>query len=252
MAKCYRPTMYQIAVIEDDEEVNNMFATMLRDILPGCDVRQFFDFGTASNAIWDHASTFDLVVSDVDLGPGTDRFGGLKIARALDTKKIPLLIVSGAPEFEFQRGMFRAMDAWDYLQKPVAAADFETQVRRAMAFRDTLKGEPLGGAKKESEIRFPSVPDLIINRRARTPVTWKGTKVHMSMSSIDIVEELANKADTAVSFVVLFEYLASGKNKENLRVKISGIREAFREVDTDFDCIAPVPMTGYLWRSSKC
>lgn len=239
--------MYRIAVIEDHLETNDLFAKMLREILPDSEVLQYQDFESASKAINGLDPGFDLVVSDVDLGPGTDKLGGVKIARELDTKRIPLLIISGAPEYEFQRDVFRALDAWDYLQKPVATDDFEKEVRRAIAFREGQKGSD-GSTAKRSNTTFPLVPDLVINRGERGPIQWKGKKTHLPMSSIDIVEHLARNAGNTVTYEELYNFIPSGKNKENLRVKIHDIKEAFKIDDNGFDRIKAVVMTGYVWQ----
>jgi DNA-binding response OmpR family regulator len=235
--------MYRVAVIEDHAPVNDLLAKMVRQLLPDCEVHQYFEADQALEAI--RAVDFDLVVSDVDLGPGSDKFGGVKIAKALDTKRIPLLVVSGSPEYAVQEGVFRALDAWDYLQKPIAPADFELQIRRAIAYRKDVV-EPHQAKSHTGE--FLRVPDLKIDRRERRPVQWKGNDLHLSMSQMDIVEALAREAGNAVATDEFYKFIASGKNKENLRVKISEIRREFKTADEHFDRIKSVALTGYLWR----
>ncbi|WP_421955261.1 response regulator transcription factor [Polaromonas sp.] len=231
--------MQQIAVIDDDPEVIGLLTKWLDDIIPDCKVHPFSQLEKALLGI---ANTdFDLVVSDVDLGSGSDKYGGVKIAKALDTRRTPLLVISG---FTVQEGVFRALDAWDYLQKPIDEADFKTEVKRALVYRKGLTNT----AERTSESGFLLVPDLIINRRSRETVQWKGHRLQLSMSKIDIVEALAKRAGTPVNHKDLFEFIASGKNISNLRVKMSEIRDEFRSVDAGFDRIHPVPMNGYLWR----
>lgn len=235
--------MYRIAVIEDHRPVNDDLKELLLETLPGCEVHQFYELKPAIEAI--ATMDFHLVVSDVDLGPGTDKFGGVKIAKALDTLKVPLLIVSGSPEYEMQHDIFKALDAWDYLQKPISAEDFKLQVKRAVRYANSLSAPAADPALNE---QFPLVPDLKI--LGRGPATWKGKKVSMSMSMLAIVEVLAQNANQVVTQKTLFEHLQSGKNVENLRVKISGIRKAFEAEDADFECIKSVPLAGYTWHST--
>jgi DNA-binding response OmpR family regulator len=231
--------MQQIAVIDDDPEVIDLLTKWLNDIIPDCKVHPFSELDKALLGI---ANTdFDLVVSDVDLGSGSDKFGGVKIAKALDTRRTPLLVISG---FTVQEGVFHALDAWDYLQKPIDEADFKTEVKRALMYRKGLTNI----VEQTSDGGFLLVPDLKINRRSREAVQWKGHRLHLSMSKIDIVEALVKRAGTAVNHKDLFEFIVSGKNISNLRVKMSEIRDEFKTVDASFDRIHPVPMNGYLWR----
>jgi len=231
--------MQQIAVIDDDPEVIDLLTKWLNDIIPNCKIHPFSELDTALSGLI--STDFDLVISDVDLGSGSDKFGGVKIAKALDTRRTPLLVISG---FTVQEGVFRALDAWDYLQKPIDEGDFKTEVNRALVYRKGLTNT----AEQTSEGGFLLVPDLKINRRSRETVQWKGHRLHLSMSKIDIVEALAKHAGTPVNHKDLFEFIVSGKNISNLRVKMSEIRDEFKTVDPEFNRIQPVPMNGYLWQ----
>ncbi|MFC6282578.1 MULTISPECIES: response regulator transcription factor [Polaromonas] len=232
--------MQHIAVIDDDPEVIDLLTKWLNDIISDCKVHPFTELEKALDGI--ATTDFDLVVSDVDMGSGSDKFGGVKIAKALDTRRTPLLVISG---FSVQEGVFQALDAWDYLQKPIDEPDFKTEVKRALTYRKGLTG----ATEQVSDGSFPLVPELKINRRSRQAVQWKGERLHLPMSKIDIVEALAQRAGMPVKYKELFEFIASGKNIGNLRVRMSEIRDEFRTVEKDFDRIQAVPMNGYLWRT---
>lgn len=235
--------VYKIAIIEDSVPTNDEFKTFLLDIWPNCHVEQFVNFETASAAL--SSTTYDLIVSDIDLGPGSDKFGGMKIAKALHSKNTPLLIVSGSPQPELNRNIFRALDAWDYLQKPVTGADFRNQVKRAIAYRLTQTHPE---TKSNSSTTLVGDPDLVIDLHSRVKVTWKGDRVHLPMTQVRLVETLVRHVNTPAKYDELYEQIDSGRNKENLRVHIGAIRTAFREVDSTFDQIRSVTMIGYLWR----
>lgn len=233
--------MIQIAIVDDHAEVIDMLSDWLLKILPGAQLSPFSSVEPALEAI--ASTSFDLVIADVDLGPGSSRFGGFRIAGALDTKQTPLLVISGAEDEDLQKGAFTALDAWDYMQKPITFTDFEREVRRAIQFRrgSVIKPPMLAAGT------FPLVPDLTITRRSGAPMQWKGKTVRMPMSQIDIVEVLAQNAGVVVLHESLFECITSGRNKENLRVKISNIRDAFEAADPDFKLIETVPFKGYRW-----
>jgi len=235
--------MYRIAIVEDDKSTNDTFLTHLRNRWPDCAVDQFLDFESANDAL--SRIQYDLVISDIDLGPGSDKYGGAKISKLLHAKQTPLLVVSGLPQPDLHRELFKALDAWDYLQKPVTESDFINQVSRAITFSQARQREPSSGRASISETPDPS---LRIDLRSRTPVTWKGERVNLSMTQIRLLQTLVERANQGVPFATLFEQIASGRNKENLRVHIGAIRREFAAADPSFKSLENVPMLGYIWR----
>lgn len=234
--------MYRIAIIEDDVPTNDEFKKYVTNLWPDSEVDQFHEFSSAVTALT--KTGYDLVISDIDLGPGTDEYGGIKIARALDALKIPLLIVSGSPQPEIHRGIFRALDAWDYLQKPISESDFVTQLDRAMTFRQS-RLQALNSPN--SSFALSNDPNLEIDFHSGPSVKWKNKKVHLSMTQICLLKMLVSKSNSHVKFEELFELISTGRNKENLRVYMGKIRNAFKDVDFDFDSIKTIPMVGYSW-----
>jgi DNA-binding response OmpR family regulator len=216
----------------------DLLTKWLSDILPDYKPYPFLALEPALDAIANN--DFDLVVSDVELGDGSDKYGGVKIAKALDMSRTPLLVISG---YAIHEGVFRALEAWEFLEKPIGESDFKGEVKRALVYRKGLTET----ATSMPEGRFERVPDLLISQRGSKRVQWKGHRLHLPMSKIDIVEMLAERAGNVVTFKELFDVLPSGKNKSNLRVAISKIRDEFRVVDEDFDQIKPVVMSGYVW-----
>jgi two-component system, OmpR family, response regulator ChvI len=224
--------MYRIAIVEDDSVVSDEFKAWLLEKWPTSKIQQYMDFGSAEKAL--KTSTFDLVISDIDLGTPGDRYDGVRIARMLKSTDTPVLVVSGAPEPEIHRGVFMALDAWDYMQKPVSGMDFLNQARKALEWRAS-----------QHPPSPSSDPHLQIEG---TRVTWKGKKVNLSMTRFRLVSKLASKVDQIATYDELFDCLTSGRNKENLRVHIQNIRDAFSDVDPEFDRIANAPIAGYSWR----
>ncbi|HEX7646887.1 MAG TPA: response regulator [Noviherbaspirillum sp.] len=239
--------MYTFAIIEDHESTNDTFKTYLEKIWPDCTVMQFYTTESALAAI--STTDFDLVVSDIEMGPtGSAKYGGFKIAKALDAATCPLLIVSGSPQPDVNRDVFRALDAWDYLQKPVMEADFVMQVKRGIAFRQAQLANSVTPGKQDHGSTRDS--DLIINRGDRkNPVLWKGQSVKLTFTQISLLEMLVDSYDQPVSYDRLFEQIITGKNKETLRMHLSQMRGQFEAIDPGFACIKSVPMIGYRWRA---
>ena len=85
--------MQKIALIDDEADVIDLLCAWLNEAVPDCQIHPFTALEPALAAIAE--TDFDLVISDVELGPGSDKYGGVKIAKALDTRKTPLLVVRG-------------------------------------------------------------------------------------------------------------------------------------------------------------
>lgn len=237
--------MYRIAVVEDDRPTNDTFKGYVLKAWPGSVVEQYFDFDSAQRAL--AAASYDLVICDIDLGAGSDKYGGIKISKALDSTRTPLLVVSGLPQPDLHREICRALDAWDYLQKPVTEADFRSQIVRAVTYRQAIVQR--GDAPAGPPPRFSTDPDIAIDLHSRVKVRWKGRPVNLSLTQVRLLETLVHNANRPVSYEALFEQIDSGRNKENLRVHIAAIRTALKEADPAFDDrLHNTPMLGYLWR----
>lgn len=236
--------MFDVAIVEDDSPTSDAFKASLLKSWPTCRVQQFYDFTTASAAL--EANNFDLVISDIDLGSGSDKYGGIKIAKILHARQIPLLIVSGISQPELHRDIFRALDAWDYLQKPVSETDFTNQVTRAITFRQAIvDNEPQSSQRSEPN---PD-PDLVINLHDLDRVKWKGQRVNLSLTQTRILETLLLHVNEMVTYEDLFKQIATGKTIANLRVHIGQIRSALKDADPDYvDRLQNMPMIGYSWR----
>jgi two-component system OmpR family response regulator len=232
--------MLKFAVIEDIALTNDEFKTFLERIWPDCQVSQYLTFESAINGI--RSTDFDLIISDIDLGEGTDRFGGVKIAKALDSQRTPFLVVSGSPQPELQREIFRALDAWDYLQKPVTEADFATQARRAIAFRSAQQGNHIAQGVPHD------IAGLNIDLSAREMVKWNGRRVVLSMTQIRLLQVMTDDPGVPIPYTEFYQHIDSGRNKQNLRVHIKQMRQAFVDVDPNFDRIETKHMIGYFWK----
>ncbi len=236
---------FRFAVIEDVPKQNETIAGFLKKFWPGCHVDQFYRFEDAFQAVSN--IEYDVVISDVNLGGGQNTYAGVKIAKALDSRATPLLVVSALPEPAIHSEIFMALGAWDYLAKPIRESEFRKQMDLAIEYRCGQRtGVPALSTESSSQ-RSPD-PNLVIDLSMRVRVLWKGKRVHLSLTQIRLVELLSRKPNEALPYGELFAVIDSGRNRENLRVHVLAIREAFKSVDTAFDRIASVPMFGYVWR----
>ncbi|HUR87677.1 MAG TPA: response regulator [Ramlibacter sp.] len=229
--------MTLVAVIEDDPPTSDRIAGWIRAARPGITVHQWFDRDAAEAAL--AREHYDVVVLDIELG--RERHAGVALINAINKQRqgTPVLVVSAMPAAIY-RSIMKALDAWDYLQKTTfEEADFiETflEILRVAKAAQPVQAQP---AKEELSL------DPLWQR---TP-TWRGQRVNLPLTAQRILATLYKRKGEVVSYDELFDVVKSGRNRDNVRKHVSTIRDAFREVDPQFDGIDNVPMRGFRWTS---
>jgi DNA-binding response OmpR family regulator len=229
--------MVRVAVIEDDLPTSNQLKGWIEVARPGIQIDQWFTRDDAAAAI--ERERYDLVVLDIELG--RERHAGVAIINALNRRgRTPVLVVSGMPA-SIYRSIMKALDAWDYLQK----SDFgETEF--VETFLDMLRSAPrVAPARSER-----GSGDLVLDPLRQNSPIWRGERINLPLTSQRIVDALYQKRGEVVSYDDLFRVVKSGRNRDNVRKHVATIREAFREVDPDFNLIENVPMRGFRWVAS--
>ena len=106
--------MTKVALIEDDAPTSNQLASWIRAADPDISIDQWFARDDAEAALI--ANKYDVVVLDIELG--RERHAGVALINAINKlhQGTPVLVVSAMPAAIY-RGIMKALDAWDYLQK---------------------------------------------------------------------------------------------------------------------------------------
>ena len=228
--------MFKVAVIEDDLPTSNQLKSWILAARPEITVDQWFTRDDAEAAITREA--YDLVVLDIELG--RERHAGVAIINAINKSRqgTPVLVVSAMPATIY-RSIMKALDAWDYLQKTsFEESDFiDTFLEILRASRGREAAKPIVALGDELSI------DPL---RQSTPL-WRGKRVNLPLTAQRILATLYQQRGQVVSYDDLFQVVKSGRNRDNIRKHISAIREAFRELDEDFDRIENIPMRGFRW-----
>ena len=230
--------MIKVAVIEDDLPTSNQLKAWIESARPGIRVDQWFNRDDAEAAIV--REDYDLVVLDIELG--RERHAGVAIINAINKHHAtPVLVVSAMPATIY-RSIMKALDAWDYLQKTTfEEADFID------TFLEILRSVKERKPARDAQKGLPAGDDLCMDPlRQRTP-TWRGQRINLPLTAQRILAALFAKQGQVVSYDDLFQVVKSGRNRDNIRKHVSTIREAFREIDPDFECIENVPMRGFRW-----
>jgi len=228
--------MFKVAVIEDDLPTSNQLKSWILSARPEIAVDQWFTRDDAEAAI--ARETYDLVVLDIELG--RERHAGVAIINAINKSRqgTPVLVVSAMPATIY-RSIMKALDAWDYLQKTTfEESDFiDTflEIMRASRGREAAKPAVVAG------------DELSIDPLRQSTPLWRGKRVNLPLTAQRILATLYQQRGQVVSYDDLFQVVKSGRNRDNIRKHISAIREAFRELDEDFDRIENIPMRGFRW-----
>ena len=231
--------MNKVAVIEDDRPTSEQLAGWIRAARPELQVDQWFDRDSAEAALG--RESYAMVVLDIELG--RERHAGVALINAINKlhQGTPVLVVSAMPAAIY-RGIMKALDAWDYLQK----TSFD-EAEFTETFLDILRA---------TRARAPSpAPDAVTALQLdplwqRSPL-WKGQRINLPLTAQRILATLHQRAPEVVSYEALFEVVKSGRTRDNVRKHVSTLREALREVDPDFDAIENVPMRGFRWAGPR-
>ncbi|MDL5031063.1 response regulator [Pelomonas sp. APW6] len=231
--------MNKVAVIEDDRPTSEQLAGWIRAARPELQVDQWFDRDSAEAAL--ARESYAMVVLDIELG--RERHAGVALINAINKlhQGTPVLVVSAMPAAIY-RGIMKALDAWDYLQK----TSFD-EAEFTETFLDILRA---------ARARAPSpVPDTATALQLdplwqRSPL-WKGQRINLPLTAQRILATLHQRAPEVVSYEDLFDVVKSGRTRDNVRKHVSTLREALREVDPAFDAIENVPMRGFRWAGPR-
>jgi len=235
----------KVAVIEDDPPTSDQLKGWILSARPGLQVDQWFTRDDAEAAI--ARERYDLVVMDIELG--RERHAGVALINAINKQHgTPVLVVSAMPATIY-RSIMKALDAWDYLQKTT----FEES-----DFIDTVL-EMLRAAKDRAAARAQAAPaavpaaapagdaELSLDPLRQGAVLWRGHRVNLPLTAQRILAVLHARRGEVVSYDELFQVVKTGRNRDNVRKHVSTIREAFRDIDPEFDGIESVPMRGFRW-----
>lgn len=231
--------MTTIAVIEDDKPTSQQIVTWINAAQPAAEVDTWFDRDTAEAAL--HKQRYDLVILDIELGH--ERNAGVAIINTINKLHAgtPVLVVSAMPAAIY-RSIMKALDAWDYLQKTTfEEADFiETllEILRVVKQRKAAMAHTAEVAHDDA---------LVLDPLWQSTPLWQGQRINLPLTAQRILATLYQKKGQIVSYEDLFEVVKSGRNRDNVRKHVSTIRDAFRELDSDFNRIENVPMRGFRW-----
>jgi two-component system, OmpR family, response regulator ChvI len=197
---------------------------------------------------------YDVVLLDIELG--RERNAGVALINAINKlgQGTPVLVVSAMPAAIY-RSIMKALDAWDYLQKTsFDEAEFiETflDVLRAAKAQQSERAKVADAQRAKPEEAASLSKELQLDPLWQRSPIWRDQRINLPLTAQRILATLFQRKGDVVSYEDLFEVVKSGRNRDNVRKHVSAIREAFRDVDPNFDGIENVPMRGFRWAATN-
>ncbi len=236
--------MKAFAIVDDDKATSDGYRALLEREYPGAKIDQFFTYQEAKESL--ETESYDLVLLDIDLGKTVhERIGGFPLAKILDEREIPVVIVSGTSQEMLYKPIIKQLYAWDYLQKPIDDVELLTTVGQVLLDTSADRAADVAEVEKEGATADPRLRIVPLGRHS---VTWNGEKVAITLTQMRILELLVRDHDQVVPYERLTALCKSSRARENLRVHIKHIRDNIAAVDGEFNSLDTVPMKGYIWR----
>jgi DNA-binding response OmpR family regulator len=231
--------MPTIAIIEDDESLNNHLKSLVSTIADAA-ISQYFNRLSAEEAILEN--DFDLVILDIELGQGPkDKYGGISILSRLTEKRTVTVVVSGTSE-ESLPSIVITLRAYDFISKPIDEISFINKIEHALlSSKDPVLPNQASQFIKQWPVGLSPDPD------SNPGFLWKGQKVRLTLTHTRIINCLINPPGQTVVYAKLAKQLDSSNAPSAIATHMTGIRQRFTDIDPTFNAIIPDPGKGYVW-----
>lgn len=226
--------MAKILIIEDDTDINNLLARIMRE--QGYEAVQAYS-GTEGKLRLE-LERYDLLLLDLML-PG---MMGEELIRAirLTDPDLPIIVLSAKSGLE-DRVSVLELGADDYLVKPFAAS--EVAARVAGCLRRSVRRQELQAQEKEKVLHFK---DLTLDTERRE-VRVRGELLSLTAHEYDILYILMQEPGKVYSRERLYELVWQGGyygEDNTVNVHVSNLRKKIAAVD-ETDYIATVWGIGF-------
>lgn len=225
-----------IAIVEDDPDQRQNCADALTR--RGYQV-QAYGSRVEAQAAFDEKLP-DLAILDIMLGAEQD--AGFDLCRYLLARKsdLPIIFLTSRTD-DIDRISGLRLGAWDYQTKPVSLEFLAERVSSVFRILNINQ-------EKELTENVQHIGDLTIDSE-RMQIAWQGQSLVLTFTEYSVLQELINKKDArGASYDELAEATRQGVVQNNtINTHILHLRNKFRDIDKDFDCINSVYGFGYRW-----
>jgi two-component system OmpR family response regulator len=238
------PTRRRIALVEDDEVISGNYADLLRLLGFAVDA-----YRTKEAALRGLAGPLPALVL-IDITLNGERDAGFEVCLELRrrSKTTPVIFLS-SHEGELDKASGFRLGADDYITKDVSldflAIRIEALFRRLDAWKLEGSGQTLSAVR-----RSEASGDHLVFDSGSSTVTWRNHPLRMTLTQYWMLKELHAAAGQPRSYDQLMRAANLVVEDNTVSAHIKTIREAFKEVDPEFDRLRTERGRGYRWVSA--
>lgn len=229
----------RLMLVEDDVVIRDNYADILAE--EGFEVTVF---GNRRDAMA-HFNEVSPDIALLDIGLEEEREGGFQLCGDLRhlCPTLPIIFLTSHSE-EFDRISGLRLGADDYLTKDISidylTVRIEALVRRIEAL--TKNGHPSIENPAQNVLRG----SLLIDPR-KLLAFWKNHPVDLTLTQLWIIKELASDSGQVKSYSKLMRAANLVVEPNTISAHIKTIRDRFKAIDDDFNCIKTERGLGYRW-----
>lgn len=223
----------QIAFVEDDTELRQNYTEAIER--EGYIVTPYSNRPEAQEAF--SRKLPDMAILDIELED--ERYGGFTLCRYLREKSetIPIIFLTAVLTRDIDRISGLRMGAIDFLLKDTSTLDIlPEKISAFFRYLDAI-------SKPVNEEENIVVGPLIVNED-RMEVTWKNSPIRLTVAEFKLLHALIKKAGNVKKHGDLMN---ANVEINTITANIKRLRDKFKEVDPEFNCIDTVHGMGYRW-----
>ena len=226
----------KIVLVEDDDVIRENYTELLSD--EGFNVEAFRSRKDAMVSF--NQGLPDIAILDISLDE--EREGGFQLCMWLRQRSsaLPILFLTSHGSEVDKISGFR-LGADDYLTKDISISYLIVRIEALLRRYEMLKNE---FPKPEVEPDYPNTLKIDPNRLV---VSWKNSPVELTLTQFWIVQELAREPGKAKTYQELMNAANIYVEPNTITAHIKTIRNRFRIIDEDFNCIRSERGLGYRW-----
>lgn len=226
-----------IAIVEDDIEQRNYYADALR--AHNYEVKEFDSRLAAVTAF--ETWLPDLAILDIALK--SEVGGGYEVCRFLKQRDASLPVIfltSRGDELDKIYGL--QLGAWDYQTKPVSLDYLIVRIESFFQIRQFSTS----GLNANAANNNKTIGSLSLNNKSMQ-CFWKQQEINLTPTEFSILSAMIESAE-AISVDELVRATRQGVVEDNtINTHILHIRNKFKKIDADFQCIKTRYGFGYQW-----
>ncbi|WP_406567496.1 response regulator transcription factor [Azospirillum canadense] len=245
MSPMTESTVARVALVDDDDLFRESLSLNLGD--EGYEVVTF-DRGEPALDFFANGGSVDIVLLDWRM----PKMDGIDVLRQMRSRGIdlPVIFLTVLSDQIYEEAAL-AGGALDFVEK---SRSLSILLKRMRLIVDGSKGTSEETESKEPIYALGALELRLDNSRA----LWNGKRIDLTLTEFNIVKLMATRPEEDVSYREIYD-LVHGKGflagygpsgyRANVRAFIKRIRQKFRVVDGNFDCIENYPGFGYRWGS---